>query len=214
MRNRLLEGGSVKPFFDVSGQAIELRTAAFCHLLLGIEEPHPQARRPGISCLRRVQLSTGQAVVAGDESRAEQTSTRDQDGALEHWGSAGQRWAPQRTPSEDSEETNVHPHHRSSTQVKPGSAEAYLAANRPFLEATRQEPGNKRHEQFPSVDDPDTILTPEVFDDAAAGEAHVNSDHFQQFVADNQTEQFVAEVPDIIYVDVADRDGWDKMAEF
>ena len=45
------------------------------------------------------------------------------------------------------------------TKVKPGSADAYLAANRPFLEATRQEPGNKWYEHFRSVDDPDTILT-------------------------------------------------------
>lgn len=100
------------------------------------------------------------------------------------------------------------------TKVKPGSAEAYLAANRPFLEATRREPGNKWYEQFRSVDDPDTILTLEAFDDAAAGEAHVGSDHFQQYVDDNQTKPLVAEVPDILYVDVPDRDGWDKMAEF
>ena len=100
------------------------------------------------------------------------------------------------------------------TKVKPGSAEAYLAANRAFLEATRQEPGNKWYEQFRSVDDPDAILTLEAFDDAAAGEAHVSSEHFQQYLADNQTKQFVAEVPDIIYIDQEDRDGWDKMAEF
>ncbi len=100
------------------------------------------------------------------------------------------------------------------TKVKPGSAEAYLAANRPFLEATRREPGNKWYEQFRSVDDPDMILTLEAFDDPAAGEAHVNSDHFQAFLADNQTEQYVAEVPDIIYVDVPDQAGWGKMAEF
>lgn len=100
------------------------------------------------------------------------------------------------------------------TKVKPGRAEDYLAANRPFLEATRQEPGNKWFEQFRSVDDPDTILTLEAFDDAAAGEAHVGSDHFQAYVADNQTKQYVAEVPDIVYVDLPDRVGWDKMAEF
>ena len=28
------------------------------------------------------------------------------------------------------------------TKVKPGNAEAYLEANRPFLEAERREPGN------------------------------------------------------------------------
>ena len=101
-----------------------------------------------------------------------------------------------------------------STKVTPGSAEAYLAANRPFLDATRQEPGNKWYEHFRSVEDPDTILTLEAFDDAAAGEAHVSSDHFQQFLVDNVTMPFVAEAPDIIYLDVPDRDGWDKMAEF
>ena len=100
------------------------------------------------------------------------------------------------------------------TKVEPGSADAYLAANRPFLEATRQEPGNKWYEHFRSVDDPDTILTLEAFDDAAAGEAHVNSDHFQQSLVNNQTKSLVAEVPNIIYVDVPDREGWDTMAEF
>ena len=100
------------------------------------------------------------------------------------------------------------------TKVKPGTADAYLAANRPFLEATRREPGNKWYEQFRSVDDPDSILTIEAFDDAAAGEAHVGSDHFQQFLTHDESKQYVAEVPDIIYVDVPDREGWDKMAEF
>jgi quinol monooxygenase YgiN len=100
------------------------------------------------------------------------------------------------------------------TKLKPGTAEAYLAANRPFLEATRQEPGNKWYDHYRSVDDPDTILTLEAFDDAAAGEAHVSSGHFQQYLEEDETRQFVAEVPDIIYIDVPDRDGWDKMAEF
>ena len=100
------------------------------------------------------------------------------------------------------------------TKLKPGSAEAYLAANRPFLEATRQEPGNKWYEQFRSVDDPDTILTLEAFEDAAAGDAHVNSEHFQQFLSTQATKPFVAETPDIIYVDIPEQEGWDKMAEF
>lgn len=100
------------------------------------------------------------------------------------------------------------------TKLKPGTADAYLEAGRPFLDATRQEPGNKWFERFRSVDDPDTILTLEAFDDAAAGEAHVSSDHFQQFLANDETKPFVAEVPDIIYLDVPDREGWDKMAEF
>ena len=100
------------------------------------------------------------------------------------------------------------------TKVKPGSADAYLAANRPFLEATRQEPGNLWYEHFRSVDDPDTILTLEAFQDAAAGEAHVDSEHFRRYLATDETRPLVAEVPDIIYLDLPEREGWDKMAEF
>jgi quinol monooxygenase YgiN len=100
------------------------------------------------------------------------------------------------------------------TKLKPGSADTYLAANRPFLEATRLEPGNKWYGHFRSVDDPDTILTLEAFDDAAAGQAHVNSEHFQEYLVTNETKPLVAGIPDIIYADLPDQDGWDKMAEF
>ena len=100
------------------------------------------------------------------------------------------------------------------TKLTPGSAEEYLAANRPFLEATRSEPGNKWYDQYVSTDDPDTVLTSEAFDDKAAGEAHVNSEHFQNHVETNDTKHLVAETPDIIYVEIPDQDGWGKMAEF
>jgi quinol monooxygenase YgiN len=97
--------------------------------------------------------------------------------------------------------------------LKPGTADAYLAASQPYTDATRAEPGNKFYEHYRSVDDPDTILTIEAFDDAAAGEAHVNSEHFQQGV-DGSAKQYIAERPDILYIDLPDRDGWDKMSEF
>ena len=98
-------------------------------------------------------------------------------------------------------------------KLKPGTADAYLAASQPYTDATRAEPGNKFYEHYRSVDDPDTILTIEAFDDAAAGDAHVNSEHFQQGV-DGEAKQYIAERPDILYIDAADRDGWDKMSEF
>ena len=75
------------------------------------------------------------------------------------------------------------------------------------------EPGNKWYEHYRSVDDPDTILTIEAFDDAAAGEAHVSSEHFQQGI-DGDAKQYISERPYILYIDAADRDGWDKMSEF
>jgi quinol monooxygenase YgiN len=99
-------------------------------------------------------------------------------------------------------------------KLKPGTAEDYLAASRPFLEATRGEPGNKWFEHYRSVDDPDTVLTIEAFDDAEAGEAHVASEHFQRLLDDDPAKQYVAERPEILYVDLPDRDGWDEMSEF
>ncbi len=41
----------MKPYIDVAGEPIELRTAAFGRFLLGVEESNPQTRRPGISNL-------------------------------------------------------------------------------------------------------------------------------------------------------------------
>ncbi len=42
--------------------------------------------------------------------------------------------------------------------------------------------------------------------------AHVNSEHFQQGVGGGAN-QYVAERPDILYIDLPDRDGWDEMSE-
>ena len=53
-------------------------------------------------------------------------------------------------------------------KLKPRTADAYLAASKGFTDATRAEPGNMFYEHYRSVDDPDTILTIEAFDDAAA----------------------------------------------
>ena len=66
----LLEGSPVKPFIDLCGDAIELRTAALSHLLFGIEESDPEAGGPRISNLRDVPLSPREVLVAGDEVRS------------------------------------------------------------------------------------------------------------------------------------------------
>jgi quinol monooxygenase YgiN len=122
---------------------------------------------------------------------------------------AGARRTCPRTPTEE----NVLIYITVKKTLKPGTADAYLAASQPYTDATRAEPGNKFYEHYRSVDDPDTILTIEAFDDAAAGEAHVNSEHFQQGVG-GSAQQYIAERPDILYIDLPDRDGWDKMSEF
>lgn len=100
------------------------------------------------------------------------------------------------------------------TKLKPGYADAYLEAGRSFTEATRREPGNKWYDKYVSVDDPDTIVTIEAFDDKAAGEAHVNSEHFKKSMEGPGTRHMVDGVPDILYIELPDKNGWDKMAEF
>ena len=89
-----------------------------------------------------------------------------------------------------------------------------IARSAENLEATRREPGNKWFEKSRSVDDPDIIVTIEAFDDEAAGEAHVASQHFQESMEGPSTRHMVEGVPDILYIKLPDKDGWDKMAEF
>lgn len=100
------------------------------------------------------------------------------------------------------------------TKLKPGYADAFLEAGRPFQDATRQEPGNLWYDKYRSVDDPDTIVTVEAFVDEAAGEAHVNSAHFQESMDGPSTRHMVDGVPDILHIKLPEKTGWDKMAEF
>ncbi|MDQ1636286.1 MAG: hypothetical protein QOJ32_3095 [Frankiaceae bacterium] len=100
------------------------------------------------------------------------------------------------------------------TKLRPGYADAYLEAGRPFLEATRREPGNLWFEKYRGVDDPDTVVTIEAFVDEAAGEAHVASPHFQESMEGPSTRHMVEGVPDILHIKLPDKAGWDKMAEF
>src|SRR5215470_5192319 len=64
---RLLEGSTIKPLIDLSGEAIKLLTTALGRLLLGVDEPDPQTRCPGISNLPPVPVSASLVLVTGDE---------------------------------------------------------------------------------------------------------------------------------------------------
>ena len=39
-------------------------------------------------------------------------------------------------------------------------------------------------------------------------------EHANAFAAGDETKQYVAQRPEIIYLDLPDRDGWDEMSEF
>lgn len=88
--------------------------------------------------------------------------------------------------------------------------EEWLTRLDDFTVATRREPGNLFFDWSHSVDNPDQFVLLEAFADAAAGEAHVNSDHFKAAIA--TMAELVAEVPEIINVEV-EGTGWSRMAE-
>ncbi len=63
--------------------------------------------------------------------------------------------------------------------IKPEYADEWPELSREFTEATRAEPGNKWFDWSRSLDDPNTYVLVEAFDDDAA-EAHVTGPHFKQ----------------------------------
>jgi len=79
-----------------------------------------------------------------------------------------------------------------------------------FTSATRAEPGNLCFDWFRSVDDPNVYLLVEMFVDRAAGDTHVNSDHFK--AAMGQMGHAYAGMPEVVHVEV-DGEGWSRMAE-
>ena len=78
-----------------------------------------------------------------------------------------------------------------------------------FTKATRAEPGNLFFDWYRSVEDPNVYVLVEAFADRAAGEAHVNSDHFK--AATVVLSDSLAAVPEIINVEVPD--GWSQVTE-
>src|ERR1022692_1169669 len=79
-----------------------------------------------------------------------------------------------------------------------------------ITQATRNEPGNIFFEWSKSIDNPHQFVLIEAFQDAEAGAAHVNSDHFRAAMA--LLPEVIAETPEIINVEVPGN-SWAKMAE-
>ncbi len=94
--------------------------------------------------------------------------------------------------------------------VRPEFADDWVDLVEEFTTASRAEPGNIVFEWYRSVEDPNTYVLVEAFRDAAAGEAHVQSDHFR--TATGQLRKWLAAVPEIVHVE-APGEGWAKMGE-
>jgi quinol monooxygenase YgiN len=93
--------------------------------------------------------------------------------------------------------------------IRPECADDFPKLVEEFTTATRAEPGNICFDWFRSTDEPNMYVLVEAFEDAAAGEVHVNSDHFKNATALLPT--LLADVPEIVNVEVPG--GWSRMAE-
>ena len=94
--------------------------------------------------------------------------------------------------------------------VRPEFADRWDALVEEFTVATRAEPGNISFDWFRSVEDPNLYVLVEAFQDAAAGEAHVNSPHFQAAIS--QLPKWPSAVPEIVNIEVPGQ-NWSRMSE-
>jgi quinol monooxygenase YgiN len=94
--------------------------------------------------------------------------------------------------------------------IRPEYADHFPSLVAEFTAATRAEPGIISFEWSRSVDDPCVYFLVEAFRDAAAGQAHVSTDHFKETIS--RMPQFLAGPPKIVHADLP-ADGWSAMAE-
>jgi quinol monooxygenase YgiN len=94
--------------------------------------------------------------------------------------------------------------------VRPERADDWLSLVHDFTEATRAEPGNLFFEWSRSVEEPNEFVLVEAFRDAAAGESHVNTEHFKTAIS--WMPDLVTDTPKIVNVDTPG-DGWSRMSE-
>lgn len=67
--------------------------------------------------------------------------------------------------------------------IQPGQVDAYLAALKENAVASVKEPGCREFNILVSQKDPNHVLIFEVYDDAAAAQAHRATDHFKKYAA-------------------------------
>ena len=94
--------------------------------------------------------------------------------------------------------------------VRPEYADRWPELVAAYTAAPRAEPGNLWFEWSRSLDEPNTYVLIEAFEDGDAPAEHVNSDHFAAMRRDFP--QYLASTPRIISRQI-DGSGWDRMSE-
>ena len=95
-------------------------------------------------------------------------------------------------------------------QIRPEKRAEWLAGIEQYTAAVRREPGNVSFDYYQNGGDENAFVLVEVFADSAAGDAHVATEHAQNFFPFMST--VVAEKPQINYQNI-DGPAWSEMAE-
>jgi quinol monooxygenase YgiN len=95
-------------------------------------------------------------------------------------------------------------------EVRSEHAAAFPEQLNEFTVASRREPGVVSFDWARSTADPTVYFLIEVFRDAAAGEAHTQSDHFKKAIG--TLPALLSAPPEIIHVEAAG-EGWGRMSE-
>lgn len=95
--------------------------------------------------------------------------------------------------------------------IRPDRRDDWLANVKRYTDAVRQEPGNLSFECFESIDTPNQFAIVEGFESREAGDAHVKTDHFADFL--DWFPKVLAGAPKIVNTELPG-EGWSEMAEF
>jgi quinol monooxygenase YgiN len=96
-------------------------------------------------------------------------------------------------------------------QIKAEQRETWLANIKSYTDAVREEAGNLSFDVYRSLDDADAYSIIEGFTSKEAGESHVQTAHFKEFLEWFPT--VIASAPKIINTEIPGHD-WSTMSEF
>ena len=94
-------------------------------------------------------------------------------------------------------------------QIRRDRRDVWLERMAKYTAAVREEPGCLSFDVYESVDSPNEFSIVEGFASKEAGDAHVQTDHFKDFLVWFPT--VIGTAPQIINTQV---DGWSRMQEF
>ena len=95
-------------------------------------------------------------------------------------------------------------------QIRPDRRDVWLERIAKYTAAVRDEPGSLSFDVYESVESPGEFCVVEGFESKAAGDAHVQTDHFKDFLVWFPT--VIGTAPQIINTEISG--GWSRMNEF